>query len=280
MVRIRSESGPGDDNGEDLLPPPGVTVVVTAIPPTPEAGDPTATVIATSGVNLRTGPGLIILLSAPPPTVQLWKWLVSGKTTWWVVNVPGAPNNYGWVAEEFVDVQDGENVIVIALPPTPTPAATATATATPGPDISFSADRTVINAGESATLSWSVDNIKAVYVYPVGDNFYIIRPSGKTAAKCSLSSPPPMNCWLSILTIPPANRGSKSQWSAADDWAVAAAKLSLHEQRPDESPTRHRNHGSLWNRWQLERLGRLQFLYWWLYSYDQTLRTSDLTASR
>jgi len=43
---------------EVTLPPPGVTVEATVIPPTPEVGDPTATVTARAGVNIRTGPGV------------------------------------------------------------------------------------------------------------------------------------------------------------------------------------------------------------------------------
>ena len=164
-----SESGSG---GEATLPPPGVTVEATVIPPTPEAGDPTATVMARAGVNVRTGPGLDYpAIGTAPFGATLEVVGISQDSTWWTVNIPGASNNYGWVADEYVEVENADNVLVIPPPPTPTPAATATATATPAPDINFSASRTMINAGEKTTLTWSVENIRAVYVYPVGAIF-------------------------------------------------------------------------------------------------------------
>ncbi|MGD2048227.1 MAG: META domain-containing protein [Chloroflexota bacterium] len=163
--------GSGSD-GEVVLPPPGVTVEATVLPPTPEPGKPTATVIARDGVNVRTGPGIeYTIIGIAPFGTTLEVVGVSRDSTWWVVNLPGAPNNYGWVTDEFVQVQNGEDVLVIPAPPTPTPAVTPTATATPAPNITFTASRTTINAGESATLSWSVENVTAVYLYPVGDRF-------------------------------------------------------------------------------------------------------------
>jgi heat shock protein HslJ len=93
---------------------------------------------------------------------------ISADGTWWVVRVPGAPNDQGWVAAEYVRAENAANVPVIQPPPVPTPAATATPTATPAPDINFTASRTTINAGESATLSWNVQNVKAVFMFPVG----------------------------------------------------------------------------------------------------------------
>jgi hypothetical protein len=50
----------------------------------------------------------------------------------------------------------------------PAPETTATPIPTPPPDVNFSASRTTINADESATLSWNVQNVKAVYMFPVG----------------------------------------------------------------------------------------------------------------
>jgi heat shock protein HslJ/uncharacterized protein YraI len=158
--------------GEGVLPPPGETVEATVIPPTPEPGDPTATVIARKGVNVRTGPGLnfpVIGIAPFGSTLEVVG--VSADGTWWVINVPAATGGNGWVSDEFVRVQDSDGVMVIPSPPTPTPVATPTPTATPAPDINFTANRTTINAGEKATLSWSVENVSAVYMYPVGDTF-------------------------------------------------------------------------------------------------------------
>jgi heat shock protein HslJ len=158
-----------DSDGGALVPPPGITVVPTQVVPTPEPGSPTAWVTAPGGVNVRTGPGaaypviLIAPLGAQGEIVG-----VSADRTWWVVRVPGAPNGVGWAAAEYVRAENADNVSVVQPPPAPTPAATATPLPTPAPDISFSASRTTINAGETATLSWTVENVKAVYMFPVG----------------------------------------------------------------------------------------------------------------
>ena len=167
--------GGGSDSGtegEATLPAPGVTVEATVIPPTPEPGDPTATVTARAGVNVRTGPGVEYpIIGVAPFGAVLEVVGVSADGTWWAVNVPAAPDGTGWVSEEFVEVENGDNVIVLPAPPTPTPVATPTPTATPAPDIEFTASRTTINAGETATLAWSVENVTAVYLYPVGARF-------------------------------------------------------------------------------------------------------------
>ena len=161
----------GPDEGAEL-PPPIVTVEATLVPPTPEPGDPVARVTARAGVNVRTGPGLEYqVIGLAPFNAQLEVVGVSRDGTWWVVNVPASLNSQGWVADEYVQVENGDNVIAVPAPPTPTPAASPTPTATPAPEINFSASSTTINAGESATLNWSVENIVAVYVYPVGDRF-------------------------------------------------------------------------------------------------------------
>ena len=169
VVYVFGDSGDGD---EGTLPPPEMTVEATVIPPTPEPGDPTAMVIAPKGVNVRTGPGLEYpVIGIAPNGTKLEVVGVSQDRTWWVVNIPGAPGNYGWISEEYVDVQNADSVLVVPAPPVPTPVATPIPTAPPAPDISFTASRTTINAGEKATLSWSVENVNAVYMYPIGDNF-------------------------------------------------------------------------------------------------------------
>lgn len=171
------------------LPEPGVTVIPTSPPapteivptlvvPTPAPQAPTAEVIARDGVNIRTGPGTVYpSLGAAPLGSRGEVVGVSADREWWVVRVPGAPNNQGWVAAAFVTVANAENVPVIQAPPIPTPVATATATPLPGPtatalpEIFFAADRTRISAGETVRLTWAVQNVKAVFMYPVGANF-------------------------------------------------------------------------------------------------------------
>jgi polar amino acid transport system substrate-binding protein len=47
--------------------------------------------------------------------------------------------------------------------------ATPQPTATASPNITFSADRTTVNQGECAVLTWDVQNVQAVYLYPQGE---------------------------------------------------------------------------------------------------------------
>ncbi|MBE2223369.1 MAG: META domain-containing protein [Anaerolineae bacterium] len=169
-------SGETEDGGN--LPTAVVTIMptnipdATFVPPTPEANDPTAIVTSRAGVNVRTGPGLeYTILGTAPFGTELEIIGKSQDGTWWVVSIPPSYGGFGWVSAEYVNVQNAATVPVIPAPPTPTPVATATATATPAPEMSFNASRTTINAGEKATLSWSVENIVAVYMYPVGANF-------------------------------------------------------------------------------------------------------------
>jgi heat shock protein HslJ len=143
--------------------------VPTEVVPTPEPGKPTAWVTAPGGVNVRTGPGVaypIILLAPVGAKGEIVG--VSPDRSSYVVSVPGAPSGVGWVAAEYVRVENADNLPVIQPPPLPTPAATPTPPPTPAPNINFSASRTTINAGETATLSWNVENVKAVYMFPVG----------------------------------------------------------------------------------------------------------------
>ncbi len=174
VVLLTGDNGDsGSESGEvATLPPPGVTVQPTVEPPTPEAGDPTAIVTAPKGVNVRSGPGVEFpVIGIAPMGAQLEVVGVSEDGTWWAVRIPGAASDLGWVAGEFVAVENVGNILVLPSPPTPTPKATPTATATPSPEIDFTASRTTINAGETSTLAWRVENVKAVYLYPVGDRF-------------------------------------------------------------------------------------------------------------
>ncbi len=158
----------------DSSPTPEAPVVL----PTPEPQTPTAQVTATNGVNIRTGPGQVY------PSIGVAPFGTTGRVTgrsvdglWWVIFVPTAPNTQGWVSAQFVNVTNADGVPVIAAPPTPTPANTATPspTSTPlasaTPSLFFTADRTVINQGECTTLRWRVENIQAIWVYPLGQPY-------------------------------------------------------------------------------------------------------------
>ena len=200
-------NGSGSE-GEGALPPPGETVEATVIPPTPEPGDPTAIVTARKGVNVRTGPGLNFpVIGIAPYRSTLEVVGVSADGTWWVVSLPAAPQGNGWVSDEFVQVENGDNVLVIPSPPTPTPVATPTATPTPAPDINFTASRTTINAGEKATLSWSVENVAAVFMYPVGDNF----ENYPTVGQGSKDVQPYITTSYELLTFNPDGSSSASR---------------------------------------------------------------------
>jgi heat shock protein HslJ/uncharacterized protein YraI len=172
VVLLTGDSGDSESGEVATLPPAAVTEQPTVEPPTPEPSDPTAIVTAPKGVNVRTGPGTVYpVIGIAPMGTELEIVGVSEDGTWWAVHLPGAPNNMGWIAGEYVIVENADNVPVITAPPTPTPQATATATPTPSPEIEFTASRTTINAGETATLAWRVENVKAVFLYPVGDRF-------------------------------------------------------------------------------------------------------------
>ncbi|MGE5602672.1 MAG: META domain-containing protein, partial [Nitrososphaerales archaeon] len=100
------------------------------------------------------------------------------------------PGGQGWVSADFVIATNVENVPVIASPPTPVPTPTPvpptpvppTRTPMPAPppqaQINFWADRTQINLGECATLNWNVQNVQAVWVYPLGSDFSAFPRTG------------------------------------------------------------------------------------------------------
>lgn len=157
-------------------------VIETPVPPvvieTPEPQAAYGVVIAPAGVNVRTGPGQAYpILGAADFGVEGAIIGRSADGAWWVTPIQSAPNGQGWVSADFVQAFNTGNVPVIDAPPLPTPAPTATPlpTATPAPApapvLQFSASSTVINQGECTTLSWNVQNIQAVWVYPVGQPY-------------------------------------------------------------------------------------------------------------
>jgi len=107
-------------------------------------GEATGTITASDGVYLRSGPG------TEYPPIGAVAFGASGEITgqsedgqWWEIDVPpttDAPGGQGWVAAEFVDASNVENVPVVSAPAVPTatatpiPAGTPEATTTPDPD--------------------------------------------------------------------------------------------------------------------------------------------------
>lgn len=185
---------PGGSLMELVMPAGGSTVLLqstgayipevepTPVPPveiaTPEPQAAYGVVIAPAGVNVRTGPGTAYpIIGAADFGVE---GAIIGRSQdgrWWVTPVQSAPNGQGWVSVDFVQAFNTANVPVIPAPPLPTPAPTATPpptatpAATPQPVLQFWANTTVINQGECATLSWNVQNIQAVWVYPEGQPY-------------------------------------------------------------------------------------------------------------
>ena len=81
--------------------------------------------------------------------------------------VPG-PYQAWWEMRNAQGVAFGQRLYLgIQVPPPATP--TPLPTQTPVPGINFSADRTSINAGERVNLTWNVTNVKAVYLYLIGE---------------------------------------------------------------------------------------------------------------
>jgi heat shock protein HslJ len=159
--------------------------IPTVIPPTAMPQMPFGQVTAPAGVNIRSGP------STAFPAVGLAPFnstlAITGRSAdgqWWVTPIQGAPNNQGWVSASWVQTFNTTNVPVVAAPPLP-PTAVPTATSTPQPQatpqaqIRFWADRTTITQGECTVLRWQVSDVRAVWVYPVGQNFQDFPVNGE-----------------------------------------------------------------------------------------------------
>ncbi len=148
--------------------------------PEPEPTVPSGRVNSPQGLNIRSGPGVnfpIIGFARDGDEGEIVGRSVDGR--WWAAAVPIAPGGIGWASADFVIATNAENVPVIEVAPpvvvvpttAPTPTPPPPPTATPVAEISFGADRTNINQGECSTLRWSVQNIQAVWVYPLGEQF-------------------------------------------------------------------------------------------------------------
>jgi len=148
--------------------------------PEPEPAAPTGRVNSPQGLNIRSGPGVnfpVIGFARDGDEGEIVG--RSADNRWWAAAVPSAPGGVGWASADFVIATNAENVPVIEVAPpvivvptaAPTPSPVPAPTNTPTPEISFGADSTNINQGECTTLRWSVQNIQAVWVYPLGEQF-------------------------------------------------------------------------------------------------------------
>lgn len=148
--------------------------------PEPEPATPHGRVTAPQGLNLRSGPGINF------PVIGFARFGDEGEIVgrsaddrWWAAAVVSAPGGVAWASADFIVATNAGNVPVIEVAPpiivvptaAPTPTPPPPPSATPAPVLSFGADRTEINQGECTTLRWSVENIQAVWVYPLGESF-------------------------------------------------------------------------------------------------------------
>ena len=147
--------------------------------PEPAPGAPVGRVTARQGVNIRSGPG------SNYPVIGLAPYGAEGEIVgrsadgqWWATDIPAAPQGIGWASADFVAVQNADNVPVIAASPpayvppvAPAPTPVPPPTAIPTPEMSFTASPTTIDQGQCATISWSVENVRAVWVYQLGQPY-------------------------------------------------------------------------------------------------------------
>ena len=90
---------------------------VTVDLPEPEDGEPMGTVTAPDGVFIRTGPGTDYPTIGAAPFGETGE--IVGRSEdgqWWVANYPEAPDGQGWVAAEFIEATNVENVPVVSAP--------------------------------------------------------------------------------------------------------------------------------------------------------------------
>ncbi|MDW8316379.1 MAG: META domain-containing protein [Anaerolineae bacterium] len=163
--------------------------VVDLPAPEPTPAVPRGRVVGAQALNVRSGPGTVypvIAVAREGDEGEIVGRSADGR--WWAVKAPSLPGGIAWVSADFVLATNAENVPVIPAPPTPTPQPTPTRlppTPTPVPppppqaQIAFWADRTNINQGECATLSWSVQNVRAVWMYPQGQPFQQFPRTGQ-----------------------------------------------------------------------------------------------------
>lgn len=169
-------------------PTAAATLVPTATPvqpivmPTPAPQTPTGRVIAPDGVNVRSGPSTqypVIGFAPFGTTGQIVGRSADGQ--WWTFAAPRSPTGLAWVSATYIQATNAQNVPVLPAPPlpvAPTPVPTAVPPtpvpppmATPAPFIQFGANPTTIVEGQCTTLSWNVQNVAAVWVYPLGADY-------------------------------------------------------------------------------------------------------------
>jgi PKD repeat protein len=112
-------------------PTPIATLVVQPPAATPQPVSPT--LIVTTNLNVRSGPGAAYALIGLLPAGQSAE--ITGRSPdggWWQIKFSGVAAGFGWVSAKYVTAQNVSNVPVVQVPPLPI-APTPTPTPLPGP---------------------------------------------------------------------------------------------------------------------------------------------------
>jgi polar amino acid transport system substrate-binding protein len=122
-----------------------------------------------AGADMGGTPILVTILTQPGQTFDFWADLIAPTTAgnfvqYWSMTNARTNRLFGdrvWVAVEVI------------APPTVTPLPTPLPipTQTPYPSISFTANPQQIEEGSCSTLTWSTQNVQAVYLYPQGQDW-------------------------------------------------------------------------------------------------------------
>ncbi len=111
---------PGQAASDTVETPPPVVPTDTLVPTATQCSP---TIIATTNVNVRNGPGSVYDVIGALPTGATAP--LAGRNdsgSWWYIVFPGGVNGYGWVSASYATAACAPQVVqVIAAPPTPTP---------------------------------------------------------------------------------------------------------------------------------------------------------------
>ena len=158
--------------------------------PAPETGQPTGTVNAPDGIFLRTGPGTNFPAVGTAPQGDSGTLTgISEDGAWYVVQAPGFAGGQVWVAAEFVDAVNADNLPVI---PTPAPGQSLVGpiwlwagTTTPVETITpADPQRYTIEFLADGTAAIGADCNRVIAQYTVNGQSISIQPGISTAAAC------------------------------------------------------------------------------------------------
>jgi len=165
--------------------------IVSVDLPAPGEGLPTGTVIAPDGIFLRTGPGTSYPTVGAAPFGDSGEIIgVSEDGQWWLAEAPNLPDGQVWVAAEFVETANTENVPVVVAP-TQAPALTnipwqwvSTTDPAQGTVAVKDPARYVILFKEDGTAGIQADCNSVQATYTAEGNNISITPDASTLAAC------------------------------------------------------------------------------------------------